>query len=763
MSESTKAKPNAKKNIFRVKVGHVLLGLIAFGSLVGLMLYSLTALSAHELDKRALLNQEGDASAMTFVQRESFNVLLDFHEWTTGEMSAREVQISRAMLGQRLSVVTESGLATFDLTEDGYRDALVELDQIIMQIADVPDAERVEFEQGIEDKLDNFASETRYLSQTFEALTEAQTEATVAERVQAEVIQAVLLAIGMVAGGALGAWVTIDIVRGFRTVLRKIQQQRENLEWTRNRLLLVQKVDEKCRELIRSIHTGKPTEVLLAELKDYLFSLATDLWLDVEIDNGEITKFELIKDPSSDISDEDREFMHHRMNEVLQAALSRDVQDQVLTFEREYDNLTGLPNRNLFTATIETKVRESSNSDVVAIMLIDIDRFRDVNGSLGYEAGDVLLREVANHLGRFKSGNEHAARLSGDEFGFAGVFESREAAAARAAELIEDLKFSTTLAGLDSVVTSSVGVAISEPGSADATELARCASLAIYLAKAEGERSGFTIFSPTEHEAMLTTWQEEIAVRNALRSGEFVMHFQPIVSLETHKPVGVEALIRWERPGHGLVPPDQFLPIVNRAGLTAELGSEVLRESLATWSRTISRVFTKLDLPTPYVSINVEVAQLEDPSFVQFVLTQAANAHVPTTAIVLEVTEHTLAAGDVVLGQLQRLREAGVRIALDDFGTGYSNLGQAQKMPLDILKIDKSFLEAVDTDDRSHRMVSDVTNMAKGQNLKVTAEGIESQLVAELLAGMTVDYGQGYHFSKALPEADLERWLDNFS
>lgn len=207
------------------------------------------------------------------------------------------------------------------------------------------------------------------------------------------------------------------------------------------------------------------------------------------------------------------------------------------------------------------------------------------------------------------------------------------------------------------------------------------------------------------------------------------------------------------------MPPDQFLPIVNRAGLTVELGSEVLRESLGAWSRSIASAFAKAGLPAPYVSINVEAPQLEDAAFADFVLAQAAKAHVPNSSIVLEVTERTLAGSDVVMAQLEKLRQAGVRIALDDFGTGYSNLGQAQKMPLDILKIDKSFLENIDTDERSHRMVSDVTNMAKGQNLKVTAEGIESGLVGRLLAGMKVDSGQGYHFSKALPEADLEAWV----
>jgi diguanylate cyclase (GGDEF)-like protein len=403
----------------------------------------------------------------------------------------------------------------------------------------------------------------------------------------------------------------------------------------------------------------------------------------------------------------------------------------------------------------------STDAGVTAIMLIDIDRFRDVNSSLGYVSGDILLREVAGKLESFAQNGEKIARLSGDEFGLTGKYASRGAAEARARELLSHLKFNTKLAGLDSTVSSSIGVAISDADITDTEELSRCATMAIYLAKADGDRSSLTVFAADEHQALLRTWQEEIAVRNALRAGEFVMHFQPIVSLELHKPVGVEALIRWQRPGHGLVPPDQFLPIVNRAGLTVELGAEVIRESLAAWSRTISRAFENRQLGVPYVSINIEVAQLEDPLFVDFVLSQAAQAKVPTSAIVLEVTEHTLAAGDLVLGQLEKLRANGIRIALDDFGTGYSNLGQAQKMPLDILKIDKSFLDEIEKDERSMRMVSDVAALAKGQNLKVTAEGIETAEVAHLLGKTDVDSGQGYLFSRPISESDLSTWIEN--
>ncbi|MEY4994110.1 MAG: hypothetical protein RIS82_1232 [Actinomycetota bacterium] len=758
MSNAAAAKRTRKK-VFRVKVGHVILGLISAGSLVGLMLFSVSALAAHNVDERTLLNQESDASAMTFVQRESFNVILDTHDWVLGDASARDVQISRAMLGQRLAVVTQSGQATFDLTEPDYRSALAEYDKVILGLSDVPDDQRVAYERAHKAEIDEFASETRFLSQTFEDLTRQITEQAIAQRVQAEVIQAVLLVVGIISGGALGAWVTLDIIRGFRIIRERLREQRKDLELTRNRLLLVQKVDARCRELIQAINSGVATEDVITDLKEYLFSLTLDLFMKVEIVDNEITFFKLLQDTASDIGPEEHDFIEQRLHEVVQAAVTRDARGLELSQERDFDSLTKLPNRNSFTKSVEANIQSATAEQVVSIMLIDIDRFRDVNGSLGYEAGDVLLREVANRLEAFRTETEKVSRLSGDEFGLTGVYESSQAAAARAQELVKSLQFTTKLAGLDSEVSASVGVALSQPRIDDSVELARCASLAIYLAKEPGERSGFTIFSPTEHQGMLTTWQEEIAVRNALRSGEFVMHFQPIVSLETLQPIGVEALIRWQRPGNGLVPPDQFLPIVNRAGLTVELGSEVLRESLGAWSRSIASAFAKAGLPAPYVSINVEAPQLEDAAFADFVLAQAAKAHVPNSSIVLEVTERTLAGSDVVMAQLEKLRQAGVRIALDDFGTGYSNLGQAQKMPLDILKIDKSFLENIDTDERSHRMVSDVTNMAKGQNLKVTAEGIESGLVGRLLAGMKVDSGQGYHFSKALPEADLEAWV----
>lgn len=205
--------------------------------------------------------------------------------------------------------------------------------------------------------------------------------------------------------------------------------------------------------------------------------------------------------------------------------------------------------------------------------------------------------------------------------------------------------------------------------------------------------------------------------------------------------------------------PDEFLPTINRAGLASEVGNDVLIKSLECWVSTINPITEEHAGQRMYVSINTEAVQLEDAGFADFVIGTAGRLGVPMDAIVLEVTEHALSSGEVVISQLQRLRSLGARVALDDFGTGYSNLGQAKKLPMDILKIDKSFLEGIEDDIKSQRMVADVTQMAKGQNLKVTVEGVESYAVRDILRTMGINNIQGWLYSKALPPEALASWL----
>jgi len=246
-------------------------------------------------------------------------------------------------------------------------------------------------------------------------------------------------------------------------------------------------------------------------------------------------------------------------------------------------------------------------------------------------------------------------------------------------------------------------------------------------------------------------------LRSALRSGEFVVHFQPIVALGSGEVAACEALVRWDREGVGIVPPGEFLPAVARAGLSVELGWQIIDQSLALWGAQRAAAAGTLD--EVYVSINLDAAQLAVPGLADYIMNAAARSGVPPRCVVLEVTERALLIGDLAIGQLERLREHGMRIALDDFGTGYSSLAQASSLPLDILKIDRSFLPTPTLDQQQLALIRDILSIASTLDLAVTAEGIETAAVANDLRELGVDYGQGWHWARAMSIDDLEGWL----
>jgi diguanylate cyclase (GGDEF)-like protein len=542
--------------------------------------------------------------------------------------------------------------------------------------------------------------------------------------------------------------------------LEEIEQQEERLSRSRKRLMIVQEMDSQSRRLIADVRRGIAIEEVVKRLTEIVYDLAPSLTVDIRVDGIDLQKFDISHAGDSELNFEEMALIISRAREVLDMALARDRQIQELNVQKNFDALTGLPNRGHFTSELESmQATVEDSGETQAVLLIDVDRFREINNSLGYSAGDALLREVGARLQEHVETNEVAARLSADEFGVAGTYPSLEVARERANDLAQKMHFHTALDGHDSAISVCAGSAFSQGGMLTAHELSRRAALAIFLAKSKGDRGAYTEYDEAIHSGLLGTWQEEIAIREALRAGEFKVYFQPIVSAETERPVGVEALIRWERPGQGTMLPDEFLPTINRAGLASEVGNDVLIKSLECWVSTINPITEEHSGQRMYVSINTEAVQLEDAGFADFVIGTAGRLGVPMDAIVLEVTEHALSSGEVVTSQLQRLRSLGARVALDDFGTGYSNLGQAKKLPMDILKIDKSFLEGIEDDIKSQRMVADVTQMAKGQNLKVTVEGVESTEVRDILRTMGINNIQGWLYSKALPPEALASWL----
>jgi len=281
--------------------------------------------------------------------------------------------------------------------------------------------------------------------------------------------------------------------------------------------------------------------------------------------------------------------------------------------------------------------------------------------------------------------------------------------------------------------------------------------MAIYLSKAPDDRAQFVTYDPDQHQAMLNNWYEELAVRNALRSGEFKVFYQPIVRLDDRSLVGVEALVRWDRPGLGLVYPGDFLPTVQRAGITVELGWQILEMALSAWTNVVSPLTD--DGQSVYLSVNVDAAQLADPNFAEFVIAAVQRNQVDARNLVLEVTEGTLVQDSLALEQLKQLNDYGIHIALDDFGTGFNNLGQIHNLPVDLVKIDRSFLNIDHITPKNVALIKDILAIAASINASVVVEGIETEQVADVLSDLGCRMAQGYLFSKALPEEQLEIWL----
>ena len=744
----------------RPRWGQVALSVVLVGLVGVLATWSLSSMQTHETERTQVFGEEGDASAMVYAQRESFNVLLGIREWAQGEASGRDVQITRALLGQRLTVETTSGVHTADLAHPEYRVALDRLDVWLLDIADVADTERIAYFASMSEDFDAFVRETRQLDKTFQQVTREQTQRTLDERAQSELGQAIILGLIVVLGGGLATWVSIDIVRGYRAVSRKIAQEQQFLDRARQRLELVRALDVKGARWSSALAENAPAGTILSTIAADIAELGHGLVIDVDTRADAGRTVSVCTLPDAGLDKEDIAILVRRAEDAVTMLQTRDAAYSALEYQRHHDALTGLSNRELFASKVARRMANRVGTEVVAVIITDIDRFRDLNAALGYATGDEVLRATATTLRAHTDGAENIARLSGDEFAVVGTYDSAAAAADRVREISDVLNVRMMLAGVESEISVSIGYALDAGQVDDAGELIRHASAAIYLAKAESERNGVLQFSFDEHGHMLSTWHDELAVRNALRAGEFKLFYQPLIDLESGRPVGAEALIRWDRPGVGLVAPDDFLPIVQRAGISLEVGWFVIEEAMQCWRRNVNTSDPDRVLPLPYLSVNLDAEQLEDASLAAYIIGSAERNDVPMNCVVLEVTEHALASGDHVLRQLEVLRAAGARVALDDFGTGYSNLGQAQNLPLDILKIDRSFLPVDGHSHQSWRLISDIKRMADTLNVAVVVEGIETLDMVNSLRELGIDFGQGYYFSKPVPEDQLTAWWD---
>ncbi len=420
-----------------------------------------------------------------------------------------------------------------------------------------------------------------------------------------------------------------------------------------------------------------------------------------------------------------------------------------------HDALTGLPNRYVLRRNLRLElVRSRRGSGAFALHFMDLDRFKSINDAFGHQVGDHLLAMVARRLTEAMRPGETIARLGGDEFAVLqpGV-EKPEAAEECASRLLAALSAPFQCRGRSLTVGASIGITLFPRDGQDANEILRCADLAMYQAKAEG-RGTFRLFEAGMDRRARETMALEADLRAALEREEFVLHFQPQLDLRTGLIAGVEALLRWQRPGFGLVAPSRFLPLAEETGLIAPINEWVIRTACAqaaVWGRT--------PLGPLRMAVNLSPTQFRSHDVRQVVEKALAETQLPAEFLELELTEGILFEHQKAVQTLLELRELGVRFSIDDFGTGYSSLSYIKQFPVHRLKIDQSFVRNLETDLNDAAIVRAVVNLGRSLRLSVTAEGVETAEQMNHLRAEGCDEIQGFYFSPALPAEDCQELL----
>ena len=450
----------------------------------------------------------------------------------------------------------------------------------------------------------------------------------------------------------------------------------------------------------------------------------------------------------------------HRLDFKGRAAMLTAIQDVTERngLERElrhrafHDALTDLANRSLFANRLEHALaRGVRNDSAIGVVVFDLDGFKTVNDSLGHSVGDDLLFAVGDRLRNAVRPGDTVARLGGDEFAILLEDEPTiEHLAEQAERILRSLAEPFELAGKSLVVTASAGVTLNRPGDGP-EELIRNADMAMYLAKRDG-KSCVRRFEPALHHAALDRLELEADLRRALPRDELVVHYQPTVQLSTGGISGFEALVRWQHPLRGLLGPLEFIALAEETGLIIEIGRWVLDQACRqahAWQQT----HASLDLT---MSVNISGRQLRDPNLVADVAATLRETGLAPHSLILEITETVLTDSDAAIDALHQLKALGIRLAIDDFGTGYSSLNYLRSLPVDIVKIDKVFIDGVASDKEARGLIKAILSMADTLDLQTVAEGVESRDQVSRLEQLGSGLVQGFFYARPLTAEDAE-------
>lgn len=441
-----------------------------------------------------------------------------------------------------------------------------------------------------------------------------------------------------------------------------------------------------------------------------------------------------------------------RMNLAIRAAVAtasqRDRLQRVLSYEVAHDSLTGLANRASVLAQIEGALHRGQRAGTLsALLFIDFDRFKAVNDKFGHRTGDEVLREMARRMRESVREGDTVGRLGGDEFVvLLELLRSETEAVKLADRILATLATQFAVGGVTITGGASIGIAYSMDAGTNARQLLHEADVASYRAKAAG-RGRSQVFGDALRRELDEQAALEAALGDALTNGEFVLHYQPVVAVDTEVVDGYEALIRWHRPGLGMQPPDTFIPVAEKSDLICHIDRWVLREAthqLCRWTEEDPARYADLT-----VAVNISGRHLADAGIVADVTSALVSSGLPAHRLVLEITESVLIDVPTATTHLVALREMGVSISIDDFGTGYTSIGQLQRLPVDTLKIDKEFVTSTTPGARDLMML--MVNAAHSCGLLVVAEGVETEDQLQALRSLTVDSVQGFLFAHPQP------------
>jgi diguanylate cyclase (GGDEF)-like protein/PAS domain S-box-containing protein len=442
---------------------------------------------------------------------------------------------------------------------------------------------------------------------------------------------------------------------------------------------------------------------------------------------------------------------------VARDVTERKLAEETINFQAYHDLLTKLPNRALLRDRLSLAISQAKrDGENIAVMFLDLDRFKNINDSLGHMIGDELLQQVSIRLKECIRAGDTLARFGGDEFTLMlpQLKEAREDASRLAEKITETLKQPFNVDGHELYVSTSIGIALYPQDGTHMDTLIKHADVAMYHVKGQG-KNGYQFYSNEMNVPYIEKLSLDTGIHRALDNNEFSLVYQPQINLRTGEIVGVEALLRWEHPEHGAISPAEFIPFAEESGLIIDIGDWVLKSACAELSR-----WRIAGLPEIRMSVNISARQLIEDNIVTKILKIIKDYDVPGHCLELEITENAIMDDmDSIIRKLKELSQYGIKIAIDDFGTGYSSLSYLHKLPIHTLKIDRTFLKENRINKGDNTIINTIVAMAKGLNLNVIAEGVETQTQLDYLRSIECSEAQGFLFGKPLPPAVISQLL----